>query len=94
MALKALAETTIQLDDAEVEVLVEVSFSPGSRGNYTGLPEDCYPDEPPEIDEVKITAADGLVLPYDKLPDAAKKIVDDAAEQAVCEYDDTPDFDD
>lgn len=30
----------------EVEIEVEVDYSPGISGRYSGPPEDCYPDEP------------------------------------------------
>ena len=34
----------------EVEIEIEYYFEGGSAGRYYGPPEDCYPDENPEVD--------------------------------------------
>jgi len=37
--------------DTEIEVWANVTyFYPGAPGNYYGKPEDCYPEEYPEVD--------------------------------------------
>ena len=30
-------------------ITLEVEFTPGSPGRYSGPPEDCYPDDPAEL---------------------------------------------
>jgi hypothetical protein len=52
-------ETTLNLwlceRECEVDVVVYVTdFHPGTPGKYTGLPENCYPAEEPEWDDVLI----------------------------------------
>jgi hypothetical protein len=38
----------------EHDVVVEYDYSPGAPGRTYGPPEDCYPDEPPEVDFLKV----------------------------------------
>ena len=42
-------------DEEDVEVNVECSVSAFRPGKYSGLPENCYPDEGGEVEDVKVT---------------------------------------
>ena len=35
---------------AQVEVTIRYTFTPGDPGRYYGLPENCYPAEPAEVE--------------------------------------------
>ena len=59
--------SSIKIGDAEycdVPVVVEYSYSPGAPGRLWGPPEDCYPEEPPEIDILSVKV-DGDLLDAD-----------------------------
>lgn len=51
-------ETTIELDENEVEVTVVYNWSPGSPGKTYGPPEDCYPPEGPEVEVEAVFRSD------------------------------------
>ncbi len=36
--------------DTETEVTITFTFTPGDPGRYYGLPENCYPAEPAEVE--------------------------------------------
>ena len=36
--------------DTETEVTIHFTFTPGDPGRYYGLPENCYPAEPAEVE--------------------------------------------
>ena len=44
-------------EEYEVELHIDYDYTEGCKGNYHGLPEDCYPEEYPSInfDENDIT---------------------------------------
>ena len=37
-----------------LELRIEAVVMPGRPGRYYGKPEDCYPDEPAEVEEVSV----------------------------------------
>ena len=37
-----------------LELRIEAVVMPGRPGKYYGKPEDCYPDEPAEVEEVAV----------------------------------------
>jgi hypothetical protein len=39
-------------------MLIECSVSAGSPGRYSGPPEDCYPAEPPEVEQLSVRVSD------------------------------------
>ena len=39
---------------AEIEFDIEVDITPPTPGRFTGLPENCYPDDPGECEIVDI----------------------------------------
>jgi len=41
-------------NEVEVEYRVEANFTPGAPGKLSGPPEDCYPDEPSEIEYTRV----------------------------------------
>lgn len=45
----------------ENDLTVFYNYTPAQAGRYSGPPEDCYPDEPEEIEIVDVSA-DGVVL--------------------------------
>ena len=40
---------------AEIDFDVEADIRPGRPGRYWGAPEDCYPDEPAEVEILKVS---------------------------------------
>ena len=42
----------------ELEVTVEAMWTPGQKEHITGLPENCFPAESGEIDQVRIFIGD------------------------------------
>lgn len=49
----SLHETTV-ITEVEFDVVV-THYVPAVSGNYSGLPENCYPDEPEELEfDVKL----------------------------------------
>ena len=42
----------------EYTLLIECDYSPLRRGRFSGPPEDCYPDEPEELEITSITLLD------------------------------------
>lgn len=45
-----------------LEVTVKANYTPGSPGKLYGPPEDCYPEEPAEVELLSIRGDDGFVL--------------------------------
>jgi len=50
-------EDFMHVDQLEIEIgdnlflrISDVTLTPGRPGRYSGAPEDCYEDEPPELD--------------------------------------------
>ena len=41
---------TTEHPDTETEVTIHFTFTPGDPGRYYGLPENCYPAEPAEVE--------------------------------------------
>ena len=41
---------TTEHPDAETEVTIHFTFTPGDPGRYYGEPGDCYPAEPAEVE--------------------------------------------
>lgn len=52
MSRKMHTSFKTSLDDIELEVRATVT--PGIRGRLSGRPEDCYPAEPAEIDQIHV----------------------------------------
>jgi hypothetical protein len=46
--------TTVTLYKGGIEFNVFVEFFPGTPGFTTGAPEDCYPDEPAELESYEV----------------------------------------
>ena len=38
----------------EIDLEVEYLYSPSVPGRYSGPPEDCYPDEPSEVEVISV----------------------------------------
>lgn len=92
-------ETTIHIerDEGEIELQVLGHFSPGHPGKLTGLPENCFPPEPPEGEVEKVLGPDGK--PFVFLSSEEEARIMEQAVEAVCEAgdnqeDDGPDYDD
>lgn len=45
-------------DHEDFCITFEVYYSPGTPGRYSGPPEDCYPDEPAEVELLKAWVTD------------------------------------
>jgi len=45
----------------EIDLQVEYNYSPMVPGRYSGPPEDCYPDEPPEVEILRVRC-DSLLI--------------------------------
>jgi hypothetical protein len=74
--------------DVEVEYRV---ISMGSKGRYSGPPEDCYPGEGPELDieAVLLVDEDGKTTDediLDELSDAALDRLEDRVAEYVIQY--------
>jgi len=46
---------SIELLASEIDVEVDFDFEPAVAGCYTGLPENCFPDEPEVLEINKLT---------------------------------------
>lgn len=88
MATKADVTLWIELDGQEYEVLVTGNLYPGRPGKYSGPPESCYPDEPPEweITELKWTEQPHRPLTQDEEDDIFNRSFDLALEEASDDY--------
>jgi hypothetical protein len=38
----------------EYDAQIEYAYTPARRGRYSGAPEDCYPDEPEELEVISV----------------------------------------
>jgi hypothetical protein len=76
--------TTINIDDQDIEVEVEASVTGGSNGSYID------PPEAPEIEVESITDNDGKTYQWDNLSESEQSAIDaKAMEEAAQEsYDD------
>lgn len=43
-----------ELTGVEIELMVKCSVTPGHPGRTYGPPENCYPAEPPEVEDLKV----------------------------------------
>lgn len=74
-------DTTITVNDEEIEVTVEGSYTPGYAGRWyapNGDPGD--PPEPAEVEVESITDSDGKTYDYDSLSDGEKERLDEKAQ--------------
>ena len=55
--------TTVTLYKGGIEFNVFVEFFPGTPGYTTGAPEDCYPEEPAELESYEVLSIKA-VAPY------------------------------
>lgn len=53
---------TVNRDNEEIEVEVEYEVSAYDPGSTYGPPEDCYPPEGGDIEELSVTRADGRAI--------------------------------
>jgi len=78
-------ETTVSCQLGDFDVLVEYSYTPAQRGRYSGPPEDCYPDEPEEIEIEAITWIDGTPFPHELAELDREALLDEIREwEQVC----------
>lgn len=78
-------KTTIPFSDLPIEIEIE-TYSPGDPGRFSGLPENCYPPEP---EEVEFTARlFGTELDLDKWPEEAFNELCESVLDRIHEQDD------
>lgn len=93
--LSGTFDTTITVNDVEINVTVEWSGTPGDPGVYSGPMEGSYPAEAPEveIDAVYATEVDAE-FEFGKLSDGDRDSIEEKALEAACEREDENPFDD
>lgn len=83
--------------DVEADLLVDVDYAPPAGGRTSGPPEDCYPDEPADLDVLETRIAEtGRAVAWtpsreqvEALLDAAHDAFEDACgDVAIADYDD------
>ena len=58
----------------DIDFEVEFNFIPGKAGYYSGLPEDCYPGEPDELEILKVSYDDTDLSSILELPGIAEEV--------------------
>jgi len=48
--MRTTAYILIERENEEIELEIEGYYTPGTPGRKTGPPEDCYPDDPGEVE--------------------------------------------
>ena len=63
--MQASISTTLFMGDylGDVDCVIAYDYSPAQRGRYSGPPEDCYPDEPAEVDITDVVLQGMLLSP-------------------------------
>lgn len=97
---KIYPSTTYTMDFGvlgEIDVEVFYYYTPPQRGRYCGPPEDCYPDEPAELEIVDV-AVPGMVLNHSlastiigvlERDDHFESMVIEEATQGIGDYDES-----
>lgn len=70
MKVQTLSRTVnVEIADTEIELEVEFEYTPEDPGKLTGLPEDCYPPEPSELElqQIEYSAEDGRIMDFSYL---------------------------
>lgn len=66
-----------EVHDATGTYTVEVEYTPGQRGRFSGPPEKCYPDEPSELNIVQVLINGEWLDPQDLIhPDVLERWTD------------------
>ena len=70
---------SIRRGDADLDLIVECDYTPGTPGRYYGPPEDCYQGDAGDVEDVVARdEATGVVVELDE--DEIDRLLDRAAE--------------
>ncbi len=91
----AFYETTLHLerDGNEVTVYIRGNVTPYVRGRYSGPPEDCYPDEGGDVEDVEAwVESDTGDVPDFKLTPEEQVLAVEALPNVAAEDDSGPEY--